>query len=82
MKIRKFSILYKFKCLELVKIIRRYGTLFMIGISKSCIKKWYLNKEKLNKIKNKNSTYRIMSKQKKNKYEKEILNLINRYKEI
>ena len=85
MKIRKYSIQYKLKCLELVKRLGIYGTSKVVGINKSSLKNWYLNEEKLKTIKNKNSTYRIPSIQSKikyDKYEKEILNLINRCKEI
>lgn len=39
MKNRKYSILYKLKCLEIVKIIGIYGTSIVVGISKSCIRK-------------------------------------------
>ena len=82
MKNRKYSTLYKLKCVELVKIIGIYWTSIVVEIIQSCIRKWYL--KILEEIENRKSTNRIPSKQNriKEKYEKEILELINRCKEF
>ncbi len=56
---KKYSIQFKLKCLELVPILGIYRTSLILGIHKNCITSWNLNKKKLQKIKEKNSSYRL-----------------------
>ena len=82
---KKYSIQFKLKCIELVPILGIYGTSLIIGIDKKCITSWNLNKKKLQKIKEKNSSYRLPGSGCKVKFlskEKEICLFINRCKEI
>ena len=81
----KYSIQYKLKCLELVPILGIYRTSLIIGVDKKCITSWNLNKEKLQNIKEKKSSYRLPGGGCKVKFpskEKEIFNFIDRCKEI
>lgn len=55
----RYSIQYKLKCLELVKILGIYKTSKIIGIDKKSVRYWYLNKEKLENIIEKNYSYRL-----------------------
>jgi hypothetical protein len=86
MKLRnKYSIQFKFKCLELTNILGYYRTSIIIRIKKICIKDWYLNWEKLQNIIKKNCTYRIPGrgcKVKRLKKEEEVLYFIIKCKEI
>ena len=60
MKIRrKYSIQFKLKCLDLVKIVGIYRTSIIIGIDKKCIRCWNLNKEKFENIVKTNFSYRL-----------------------
>ena len=82
---KKYLIKFKLKCLELVPILGIYGTSKFVGIEKKYINSWNLNKKKFQKIKEKNSSYRLPGGGCKVKYpikEKEIFLFINRCKEI
>ena len=82
---KKYSIQFKLKCLELVQILGIYRTSLILGIHKNCISYWNLNKKKLQKRKEKNSSYRLPGGGCKVKFpnkEKEIFLFIDRCKEI
>ena len=82
---KKYSIQFKLKCLELVPILGIYRTSLILGIHKTCIISWNLNKQKLQKIKEKNSSYRLPGGGSKVKFpnkENEIFLFIDRCKEI
>ena len=69
MKFRnKYSIKFKLKCLELVKILGIYRTSKILKIDKKCFKNWYLNEEQLQNMKEKNCFYRLPGGGKKIKF--------------
>lgn len=79
MKYKKYSVLFKLKCIEIVKIIGLYRVSKITKINKKTIKQWYLNKELLQNIKKKDSTYRLPGGGAKVKYpilQREISNFI------
>ncbi len=49
----KYSIKFKLKCLELVKIVGIYRASIIIRINRKSIREWYLNSEKYLDIKKK-----------------------------
>ena len=49
----KYSIKFKLKYLELVKILGIYRTSIIIGINRKSIREWYLNSQKYVDIKKK-----------------------------
>ena len=55
----KYSIRFKLKCLELVKILGIYKASIIIGINRKSIRDWYLKSQKYLDINKKNSTYRL-----------------------
>ena len=82
---KKYSIQFKLKCLDLVKILGIYRTSLIIGINRNSIRHWYINRQKLNNVEEKNSTYRLPGGGNKVKYpkkESEILLFMTRCKEI
>ena len=81
----KYSIRFKLKCLELVKVLGIYRTSIIIGINRKSIREWYLNSQKYLDIVKKNSTYRLPGAGPKVKYAKkedEIALFVIRCKEI
>jgi hypothetical protein len=85
MKFRKYSIEFKLKCLEMVKIFGIYKTSKCTKIDKKCIKYWIKNKEKFQNIIDKKNTFRLPSKGSlfvKSDKEIEIINCILKCKEI
>lgn len=85
MKFRKYSIEFKLKCLEIVKKYGIYKISKYIGIDKNCIKRWIVNKEKLQNVKDKKNTFRLSNRRSillKVEGEIEIIHFILRCKEI
>ena len=86
MKIKnKYSIQFKLKSLDLVKILGIYRTSLILRINIKCIRDWYKNRQKFNIIEDKISTYRLKgggNKVKNLKKEAEILLFMSRCKEI
>ena len=86
MKVKnKYSIRFKLKCLELVKVLGIYRTSIIIGINRKSIRDWYLKSQKYLDINKKNSTYRLPGNGAKVKYPKiedEINLFVIRCKEI
>ena len=86
MKIRnRYSIKFKLKCLELVKIFGIYKTSKIIGIDKKSVRYWYLNMEKLEKIADKQHFYRLPGGGSKIKFpeqEKKVFLFIHKCNEI
>ena len=81
----KYSIGFKLKCLELVKVLGIYRTSIIIGINRKSIRDWYLNTQKYLDVKKKNSTFRLQGGGAKEKYPKkedEIALFVIRCKEI
>jgi len=56
MKLRKYSLEFKLKCLEIEK---KFGIYIYTGIDKNCIRHWKINKQKFQNIKNKKNTFRF-----------------------
>ena len=82
---KKYSIQFKLKCLELAKKLGIYKTSLFLGINRKCISSWILNKKNLQNVEKKSSSFRLPGGGCKVKYpikEKEMLNFINRCKEI
>ena len=55
----KYSIRFKLKCLDLVKIFGIYRTSIIIGINRKSIRERYLNTQKYLAIEKKNYRYRL-----------------------
>ena len=85
MVFRKYSVLFKLKCIEIVKIIGINKVSKITRIDKKCIRQWYLNRELLQNIKKKDTTYRLPGGGAKIKYpilEREITKFIYRCVDI
>ena len=81
----KYSIKFKLKCLDLIKILGIYRTALILKINRKCIRNWYKNRQKLYDIEEKISTYRLPgggNKIKNPKKEAEMVLFMNRCKEI
>ena len=55
----KYSIQFKLKCLDLVKILGIYRTSLILRINRKCIRDWNNKRQKYYAIKEKISTYRL-----------------------
>ena len=77
MKFRKYSIQFKNECIKYIEIIGINNTSKQLGISRKCIRNWYLNKEKLKHLKEYNTIYRLPGGGAKVKYPKEEKHIVN-----
>ncbi len=85
MKLRKYSVEFKLECLNLASIIGYGQASKLIGIDRKSLREWVINKEKFEKIKLKEKTYRLPgggAKPKNPEKEEKVYQFVIRCKEI
>ncbi len=70
MKLRKYSIQFKYNCIKFIDIMGINKTANLFGVHRKCIREWYLNKDNYKYFKDKNSIYRLPGGGAKLKYPK------------
>jgi hypothetical protein len=85
MKLRKYSIQFKYNCIKFIEIMGINKTANLFGVHRKCIRRWYLNKDNIKYFKDNNSIYRLPGGGAKLKYpkvEKQLITFIYKCLEI
>ena len=85
MKFKKYSIDFKLKIVPLISVLGYYGVSKVYGIDRKSLREWRKRKTQLEKMKNKENTFRLPgggTKPKNPEIEKEIAKFLNRCIEI